>query len=175
MPQSALIGEQCGEAADQSGTRQCQQPGEHHSTSDAPANLGPLSTHAGSENAAGADVRGGQAEPKVSRCQDRRARRRSRCRTLWGFDLDDPLAHGAHDPPTARICTQANGDAGSDDHPQLRPGAGRLQVGGDQHQGDHAHGLLAVRCSVCECDHRCGERLPVLESQSCCARSASSW
>jgi hypothetical protein len=91
----------------------------------------------------------GEAEPKVSRRQDRRAGRRAGRGTLRGLDLHDSLAHRAHDPPTTRVGAQADGETSSDDHPQRRAGAGGLQVGGDQHERDHPHRLLAVRCPVC--------------------------
>ena len=124
----------------------------------------PSTAEAGAEDAAGRDVGGGQTEAEVGGRQDGRRGRRAGGRTLRRLDLDDALAHGAHDPPATRVGAEADGQTRGQHHPPLRAGAGAWKPDDDQHQGDDAHRLLAVGGAVREGDHRGGERLSVLEA-----------
>ena len=54
----------------------------------------------------------------------------------------EPMVRMIRQPP-AYVPMRDGQGAGGDD-PQLRAGAGRLRAGGDQDQGDDAHGLLGV-------------------------------
>src|SRR4051812_18945338 len=135
-----------------------QDPGDEDATGDAPADRPGALASPHAHDRARDHLRRRHRHPEMGRADEDGGTRRLRRETVNGLELGDPLTHRAHDPPAPDGSAGGQRRRRDDDHPRRDLDLGD-DAGGEQREGDDAHGLLGVVGSVGECHERGREDL----------------
>ena len=143
--------------AHQAGGRQGEQPRHRHSSGHRPTHLSACLANAAAEDRPGRHVGGRQRHAGGAGAQDDYGRRRRGREPLRRLDLHQALSEGADDPPAPDVGAETDRQRAAAQDPERQPvllDVSAEMPGGDQREGDHAHGLLRVVCAVRQRDQR---------------------
>ena len=155
---------QPGQSTHNCGSRQSNQPSNHHAASNRPANLSTLTAQATTQNRTGCHVSGGQCHAEVRRGQNNRSGRTVSSNTLRGIHLNNALTESADNAPATQVSTQSNSNSTGCLHPQGDRIVIVQSARSNQSKEDHTHGLLRIVGTVRQGHQGCGRNLSLTEA-----------